>query len=56
MDFSGSPKPLVNPTLLIFVIYLSRAIWDVITAVIMDGEINMSIGEHECQRVSASQG
>lgn len=43
-------------TLLIFTIYLSRAIWDVVIIVIMDGKINMNIGEHKCPQVSGSQG
>lgn len=54
--FSGNPEPLINMPLLIFTISLSRAIWDVIIIVIMDGKINMSIGEHKCQQVSGTWG
>lgn len=54
LRFSGNPKSLINMTLLIFTIYLSKAVWDVIIVVIMDGKINMGIGEHKCQQVSGS--
>lgn len=56
LRFSGNPTSLMNMTLLIFTIYLSRAVWDVIIIVIMDGKINVGIGEHKCQQVSGSLG
>lgn len=47
-----NPKPLINMALLILDTYLSRGIWDVVLVAIIDGKINISIGEHKCQRVS----
>lgn len=44
-----TPKPLVNMALLILDTYLSRAIWDVVLVAIIDGKINISIGERKCQ-------
>lgn len=46
--FLTTPKPVIGITLLIFTIDLGALVLDVITVAIMDGKINMSIGEHEC--------
>lgn len=52
LGFVRTPRPLVNTALLIFTTYLRRVIWGVIIIAIMDGKINMSIGEHKCQQVT----
>lgn len=52
--FLRSLKLVIDITLFIFTIYLDTWVLDVITIVIMDGKIKVSIGEQECQQVSGS--
>lgn len=49
-----SLKPVIDITLFIFTIYLSTLVSDVITIVLTDGKIKVSIGEQECQQVNGS--
>ena len=52
--FQWSLKPVVDIILLIFTIYLSTLVLDVIPIVITNEKIKMSTGEEECQCVSGS--
>lgn len=49
-----SLKPVIDITLFIFTIYLGTLFSDVITIVLTDGKIKVSIGEQECQQVNGS--
>lgn len=49
-----SLKPVIDITLFIFTIYLGTLVSDVITIVLTDGKIKVSIGEQECQQVNGS--